>query len=319
MIAADVNNSRSITTLDLIQLRRWILGVDVKFSNNTSWRFVRRDYVFPNPANPWAEEFPELLNVNDLYGALNNRDFVAVKIGDVNGNAVANGLVGSEPRSNAGTFEVHVSDATLKTGNEYTVAFTAKDLASVQGYQFTLGWDRNAAEVIDIIGGIAKEDNFGMFPSQGLLTTSWNGEARGNDVLFSVVLRARSEVQLSDVLSINSRLTRAEAYNQADAVMDVALNFGRGTVSSAGFELYQNVPNPFKGETIIGFNLPEAATATIKVNDVTGRMLKVIRGDFAQGYNQISLSSQELPAIGVLYYTVETAKYTATKKMIIID
>jgi hypothetical protein len=81
MIAADVNNSRSITTLDLIQLRRWILGVDVKFSNNTSWRFVRRDYVFPNPANPWAEEFPELLNVNDLYGALNNRDFVAVKIG----------------------------------------------------------------------------------------------------------------------------------------------------------------------------------------------------------------------------------------------
>jgi hypothetical protein len=45
----------------------------------------------------------------------------------------------------------------------------------------------------------------------------------------------------------------------------------------------------------------------------------LIRGDFAKGYNQITLNSSELPAVGVLYYTLETADFTATKKMIIIE
>ena len=33
-------------------------------------------------------------------------------------------------------------------------------------------------------------------------------------------------------------------------------------VAAAGYELYQNTPNPFKGETVIGYNLPEAAQVT---------------------------------------------------------
>ena len=36
-------------------------------------------------------------------------------------------------------------------------------------------------------------------------------------------------------------------------------------------ELYQNTPNPFSGETKIGFWLPESMTATLKVMDVTGK------------------------------------------------
>lgn len=84
LIAADVNNSRSVTTLDLIALRRLLLGIDVEFESNTSWRFVELDYVFPNPADPWQERFPEWINVNNLppTGAA-DLDFVAVKVGDV--------------------------------------------------------------------------------------------------------------------------------------------------------------------------------------------------------------------------------------------
>jgi hypothetical protein len=133
-----------------------------------------------------------------------------------------------------------------------------------------------------------------------------------------LVLRSKTDAALSSVLGISSRLTRAEAYSNSDEVLDVALNFGQGTVVRAGFELYQNTPNPFKGMTVIGFNLPEAGEATIKINDVTGRLLKVIRSDFAQGYNEVRLQSAELGAVGVLTYTLESAEFTATRKMIII-
>ncbi|WP_020538514.1 SdrD B-like domain-containing protein [Lewinella cohaerens] len=86
-IAADVNRSGSITTLDIIQLRKLILNIYTEFPSNTSWRFIDQDYVFPQPDNPWVESFPELINLNDLIGEELSVGFTGVKIGDVNGSA----------------------------------------------------------------------------------------------------------------------------------------------------------------------------------------------------------------------------------------
>ena len=98
--------------------------------------------------------------------------------------------------------------------------------------------------------------------------------------------------------------------------MDVAINF---TSTTAGFELEQNTPNPFNAETVIGFNLPTAGTATLKVMDIQGKVLKTITADYTKGYNQISLNAKELGATGVLSYQLESADNVVTKKMIIID
>lgn len=83
LIAADVNNSRQVTTLDLITLRRLLLGIDADLLNNSSWRFVARDYVFPNPQNPWLEAFPEQASITLTATGAPDVDFVAVKVGDV--------------------------------------------------------------------------------------------------------------------------------------------------------------------------------------------------------------------------------------------
>ncbi|MCB0587808.1 MAG: T9SS type A sorting domain-containing protein, partial [Phaeodactylibacter sp.] len=327
MIAADVNNSRSITTLDLIQLRKLILSIDTQFSNNTSWRFVKRSYVFPRPNNPWFETFPEIVNINNLPGTgISDADFVAIKIGDVNLDAQANGLAGTEGRSFAGTFAFDLEDAEVKAGAEYTVAFTAADIASIEGYQATLAFDNDALDFLDIIEGEVKEENFGMvYAAEGLITTSWNQMASGEtrnakSLMFSLVFRAKTDGRLSELLSVNSRITKAEAYRNNGDFLDVALTFSGSEVTSAErFELYQNTPNPFRGETVVGFNLPAGDKVTVTVSDVTGKVLKLVRLDGVKGYNSLVLHSGELPAAGVLYYTVETSDYTATKKMIIIE
>ena len=99
--------------------------------------------------------------------------------------------------------------------------------------------------------------------------------------------------------------------------MDVELNFN-GQASTA-FDLYQNTPNPFKGETVIGFNLPESAAATLTIYDVSGKVLKLVRGEFGQGYNEVIINRSELSGAGVLYYQLDTDTHSATKKMILID
>jgi len=316
MIAADVDNNRSITTLDLIQLRRLILSVDTEFANNTSWRFVDASYQFPNPSNPWSASFPEIININDLDGSELSGDFVAIKVGDVTLDAKANSLMTSG-RSVAGQFNLDVADVAMKAGGEYTVAFNASNLSDIQGYQFTLNLDASV-ELVDINYGVAVEENFGTrFVSEGAITTSWNGTA-GPGSLFELVLRAKADVQLSEVVDVTSRYTVAEAYNNNGQLLDVAINFNNGATASS-VELYQNTPNPFKGETVVGFNLPEAASATLTITDVTGKVLRVVRGEYARGYNQVNLNSAQLPATGVLYYTLETGDFTATKKMVIVE
>ena len=45
-IAADVNQSGSITAFDLVQLRQLILNITTEFSNNDSWRFVDANHTF---------------------------------------------------------------------------------------------------------------------------------------------------------------------------------------------------------------------------------------------------------------------------------
>ena len=316
IIAADANRSNAVTTADMVEIRKIILQLLPEFSNNTSWRFVDKGYVFPNPANPFVSGFPEVISFNNLNADELFADFYAIKVGDVNGSAATNALGDSEERTLAGTLVVNVDDQQVEAGKAYTVAFTASDL-NLLGYQFTLNFDHNALDLIDLIPGVAAEENFGMhLLSEGAITTSWNGDAMEGDVLFSLVFMANDNAQMSDLLSVSSRFTKAEAYNLNGQMMDIALAFNGQ--ASASFELYQNVPNPFNGKTVIGFNLPETGAATLKVVDMSGKVLKVVRGEFSKGYNQVTLDANEMPATGVLYYSLETDSFNATKKMVIV-
>jgi photosystem II stability/assembly factor-like uncharacterized protein len=87
MIAADVNQSGTITTLDIVALRRVILGIDSVFLNNTSWRFVPKSYLFSDPFNPFTGPFPESVRLEAPQMTVNGLQFVPVKVGDVNQSA----------------------------------------------------------------------------------------------------------------------------------------------------------------------------------------------------------------------------------------
>ena len=174
--------------------------------------------------------------------------------------------------------------------------------------------------------GIARANNFGLrLIEDGLIATSWNksGQAKErygkDDVLFTLHVKAIADVNLSEVLGVSSRVTVAEAYDENDGLMDVGIDFNSGLITKVPFELYQNVPNPFREETMIGFYLPEASETSIRIHDVSGKVIKLIRGEFGQGQNQVILKRSELAETGMLYYTLTAGEHTATRKMIVIE
>ena len=305
MIAADANKSGSITTFDIVEIRKLILGLYTELPNNTSWRFVDKSFAFPNANNPFQTAFPEMISVANAMTHQWDEDFAGIKIGDVNGTAVANTLMLAEDRT-VGTAIFDVNDREVKAGETFELTFKAAQ--SLKGFQFTM--TLNGLEAV----GITESDrvtasNFGMIFGDKV-TVSIDGAQE-----FTLRFQATKSGKLSQMLGVSGAITRAEAYGD-NGRMNVAFRFGGKTIAGVGFELYQNQPNPFLSKTSIGFYLPEAAEATLSIFDEAGRLVYQQKGQFAKGENSVMLDRALINTTGMLYYKLETATDNATKKMI---
>ncbi len=304
-IAADVNLDGSVDIQDLLLIRKLTLGKITEFPGTDSWRFYDAACTISGPTSCGSVE------VIDLQAAVNNADLVAVKMGDVNGSAQPNQYASVDDRS-YGEFVLNTSDRMINAGETVEVTLNA-NRNDIAGYQFTL--ELGGLEFVDVAGeAISFENNFAYH--NDAVTVSWNGEAV-NDEVFTITLRATTDVRLSEALSIDSRITEAMAAD-ADALrQDVKLAFDGKVVDQ--FTLFQNEPNPFSDRTDVKFYLPEGTSATLTVFDASGRTLKTVNGDYAKGMNTISVAKSDLQAVGVLYYKLETASNSAIRKMIIIE
>jgi hypothetical protein len=320
IIAADANNSQSVTTFDMVLIRRVILQIDQEFQNNTSWRFVDKDYVFPNQYNPWEEIFPEVLSYNNLSVDDLNADFVGVKIGDVNGTAQANSDMQAAEDRRTGALFFRTEDRSLEADEIYTIDFTAP-ATELMGYQYTLEFDAKVLDLIEVEPAIAGPANFGLtYAKEGAVTTSWNSdglpiEFSEGEVVFSLTFRALKDAALSDLLNISSRYTKAEAYHATEGRQDVFLTF-HSNWPGTEFALYQNVPNPFDRVTTVGFYLPQQDEINLQIRDVRGALIQEIQGTFAKGYNELVIRDLDA-AEGVLFYTLRTRTNEATKQMVL--
>ncbi|MEM1118950.1 MAG: SdrD B-like domain-containing protein [Bacteroidota bacterium] len=319
-LAADVNQSGSITAFDMVQLRQLILNVRTAFTNNTSWKFVVADYEFISD-NPAAEDYPTVAKIDDITQPM-QIDFTAIKIGDVNGNATANGLATTESRSTMEAFRIKVADQIVKAGQTYQVDFTTDELATIEGYQFTL--DMGELQFEKLTNGITRIDNFGLHKvKEGQLTTSWNAVgseqlAVGSEQLFRLELTATRDGLLSDQLQIIDRPTAVEAYDRNGDIRTIQLEFTPLTSDTPTLKLYQNQPNPFKETTTISFYLPDNSPVILTLRDDMGRLLQTIKTNKTAGLQTISIHQADLPK-GLIYYQLQTDFGTQTRKMLHLE
>jgi hypothetical protein len=320
MLAADANNSESITAIDLIELRKLILGIYSELPNNSSWRFVDKTYSFPDPYNPWMQDWPENHILSPLSLGVNHADFYGIKIGDVNNTvkANANSIV---PRGSGQVFDLVIDDRNITAGETFEVPVYAATGKSIEGMQFTFDMGQQL-QLVDVKAGAmdVTEDNFGWLENSKL-TSSWN-KAEGLNVddskpLFTLVLKAGSAGRLSEAITLISNPTLAEAYTTDSDIMDLSLSF-RGAEDKFDFELLQNEPNPFTSTTQIGYILPEGGEVTLTMFDLTGKQLfnQTITG--VKGLNKLEVSKDQIASQGMIYYQVQFQGYTATKKMLIL-
>ncbi len=323
-IAADINRNGVVTIGDVIDLQRVLLYYENEFPNNNSWRFVDASIDFADPYNPFVNPIPDYAFIK-LSEYNNENQFVALKVGDVSGDADPSNLQAGDTRTDeALTFTV--KDQKFIAGETYTVDFTTADIKNLVGYQYTLNYDPAILEFVKVNTNALEnltDNNFVVLKEEGAINTNWFSATAVTSeepvAPYSITFQAKKNGSLKDVLSINSRYTKAIAYQENETAMDVNLNFqvADQLISANTLELYQNQPNPFMDQTAIGFNLPEAMEATLEFYDVTGRKLFRIRQNLEKGYHEVPVSRADLNASGVIYYQLETKEGTITRKMIL--
>jgi hypothetical protein len=326
LIAADVNRDGSIDGADMLLTRNLILGRVSKFSNNTSWRFMPKS-VTPTttPSGDPMVDFKETITYTSLNDTVRNADFVAIKMGDVSGNA-ANSLLspsGQTPLSTRGLpFVLSAENVALQAGkiHSFIVSATSLDLAVLQ---FTLSFNNRLIKIINIqtvdLEGFS-ENNYAIFDKEGKVTLSWNGSELKHTQLFKITIEAQKNGFLKDALTLNSDITTAEAYNTEGVVKDVKLLFETNnyTQENSEFSLLSNVPNPFKNETTVHFRLPSEDAVKLTIFDETGRVLEAKNRSFSKGFNEWMLDLSEKKTSGILFYRLETATHSAVGRMVIL-
>lgn len=85
------------------------------------------------------------------------------------------------------------------------------------------------------------------------------------------------------------------------------------------YALAQNFPDPFNPTTTVQFDLPEPATVTLDVFDVTGRRVTTIvdRKPYAIGRHRVVFDARN-QAAGLYFYRMQANGFTSTKKMLLL-
>ncbi|MBP7184068.1 MAG: T9SS type A sorting domain-containing protein [Saprospiraceae bacterium] len=329
VIAADANLSNSVTTADLVALQQLILGNTSSVAamgggTNTSWRFVPQSYTFATPLAPWG--YPQTLSYSNLSANIGNANFYAIKVGDVNENASPSSLTSISNNRSNDKLLLNINDVKVEKGSIVEIPVTASNFNDVMGYQFTMEFNPNKLNFVDIKSGALEMNNANLgtlHSGEGLVAMNWyNNESqtiKENEVLFTLVFNVLESSKLSESLNTSSRLTTAESYLKNGVTNGVSFGFTTEKSLVNGLILNQNIPNPFSDFTVISFQLPYSSEGQLRIMDANGRTVKTVSGTFQKGTNELKINKSDLGATGIYYYQISTQEFSSTKKMFLID
>lgn len=218
-------------------------------------------------------------------------------------------------------------DEHLNSGDTYQIDFRAEDINHVIGYQYTISFDQELLDFVELIPGALPGigmGNFGLTKlSDGAITTSWDRNPEislleEDAILYSLIFEAKAETSWKEALTFASQYTRAEAYSSDYELLEVELDFIAQAIDSEHFEVFPIQPNPFVEETLISFSLPKATSLTYTIQNVAGQLVYNKNIEAATGYNEILIHQSLLKEPGVYFITLETKTHRVSQRMILM-
>ncbi len=323
-IAADINHDDRLTATDLVTLRKTILGINTHFTNNTSWRFIDEQHVFEDETDPWSAPFAESYDIEGLTEDM-WIDFVAVKVGDINGNVDANLQAGiiSETRS-AQSLIMTLPNTYVEEDKVYEIEVLTSDAINLRGLQ--VAFSLNGLEIVEIKQGSMNIKSNDFVTTDNELKMSYANAvgdyAQADDVLYTLVLRAKSDGHLSEMIRIDDKSLNAEAYlgsNLKVGSVEIEWRDDEVVVPVELMVVGSVSPNPWRSQSEINFEIPREGSVSLTVRDVSGRVIFTNSDYFSAGKQSFTITNDDVKIAGLLLYELTFGDQVVHKKMIRIE
>jgi hypothetical protein len=305
LIAADVNKSKTVTTLDIVLISKLLLFEIDYFPGNVSWRFIRKDHIFSNPGHPWTGGFPEVYNINDFVPGWASADFIAVKVGDVNGSAATNLVHGPVPdcRSGGSPLRLVMVDHPVSAGSVHSMSLSAEGFDGLRGMQFLLKYDTSSLECLGLdeksscLLGSSSVGLASLLP--GSLPVSWTARhplrLTEGQVVVTFNFRARRSGRLSEWIAIDRQRMEAVCYNGGDfdagpVVLKVSGDDAGDQNRRRTPDIGEPWPNPFRERFRLQVHTTLGEPVQVRLHDLSGRLLLEERLNTTTGWNDLPLA-----------------------------
>lgn len=320
-IAADINNDEQINIADVINLLYNLLGRLESFNQNTSWKFYDASFTFIGDKNPWP--FPQSIDINNFLTESANNDFVAVKIGDLSGDANPQLFKQAQIRSTE-ISHLNTTDIYLRENQEYTVDFRLNQNFQIQGFQAE--FDLSTLDILEVESDIfLVEDQNTFRTDSGLKLIMFdrldNNILTGNETVLKLKVKAKQDGFLSTLLAFHDNTLKPEIYSGDENLIarDLSLAFSKDVQITSTFTVYQNVPNPFLDQSSIRFTSPASGQAILELFDTTGKRIHTEGVIANQGINTIAINRSLFPLTGMYLYKVSLGNLSQTKTLIVME
>ena len=305
LIAADVTGDGKITALDIVFIKRLILGLDTIFTNTVSgqkrlWTFVDSSYKFADTTNPFP--FKDSLSLAGLNAAKTNQTFIGCKLGDVNWDwspAIARPHI-----DNTNAVEFSYNAIAAGASNEIRIPVKVRNFKEMSGMQFTINYNADLMEWKGIGNnplGIETGTNHAADGKVSFLWVDPENEIKtleDGSVMMELIFKSINNGQSiidNNTLSVDGSITAIAAYDKDFNLHGIVMKPATNNVPAVTKESWNISPNPVvDGSMHVQMNLKDNKTVILKLTDITGRILMVKQVEGVKGTNNFNLNKNNI-------------------------
>jgi hypothetical protein len=309
-MAADVNGDGKINVLDILVLRKHILGIE-QIADSRSWKFMWAD----------SEDKHSIINPYRIESLVNDMsiDFVGVKIGDVTGDAIEE----MEASSRSNQLEALYYEI-IDIGGFKEISIKANRSMSISGLQTLFRYDPDYLALKTISPALLNISAEHMNSERiGEVALSWHGsediEVKKGDVLWRALFEGRSGNEWNYGLALedaNNGSMRSELYEGWN-IYRLVLERGASTID--GLILSGNDPNPWENLTKVNFEIPRSGMVELELYDSQNRLIYDKTKIFSAGNQKWEIGDREVPHSGVIYGKISYEGNSSVFKMLKIE
>jgi len=249
-----------------------------------SWTFVPKSHVFNDPAEPFTAPIPNTITINNLNDNHIDKNFIGIKVGDVNLDKLPTGLQENVKNRSMANINLIVGSANVSKNQNFDINISVRQFIDITSGQFSVNWATNLFDFVSLKNmnstlGINNENFNVTITSSGKLGFLWedyrSATLPDDAILFTIGFKSKS----NGTATINITDDPVDKYFEDKNKQEVNIIVTNGTITVPTYDdvidsRVRFFPNPTSGIITIESDFREIHN--FEIRSIDGKLMYFI-------------------------------------------